>query len=80
MAHLKTVICWCVLMYVVGREICLDLAVHVHFCHSNNFFPMPMCFCASLVKSTNRFRRYSANKAHFYSLYSVVPLKIRSRS
>ena len=31
-------------------------------------------------KSTNWFRRYSAAKAHFYSLYSVVNLKIRTRS
>ena len=40
-----------VLMYVVGRETCLDLAVQVHFCHSNHFFPMSQwCFCVSLVK------------------------------
>ena len=30
-------------------------------------------------KSTNWFRRYSADKAHFYNLYSVVTLKILSR-
>ena len=31
-------------------------------------------------KSTNWFRRQSADEAHFYSLYSVVTLEIRSRS
>ena len=35
----------------VGREVCLDLAVQVYFCHSNYFFPMSQwCFCANLVK------------------------------
>ena len=29
-------------------------------------------------QSTNCFRRQGADKAHFYSLYSVVTLKIRS--
>ena len=33
-----------------------------------------------MSKSTCWFRRYSADKAHFYSLYSVVTLKIKSRS
>ena len=31
-------------------------------------------------KSIDWFRRYNADKAHLYSLYSVVTLKIRSRS
>ena len=31
-------------------------------------------------KFTKWFRRWNADKAHFYSLYSVVTLKIRSRS
>ena len=43
-AHLNSVISWCVLMSVVGRVICLDLAVQVHFCHFNHFFPVPMVF------------------------------------
>ena len=41
-AQLNTVICWCVLIYVVGREICLDLAVQVLFCHSNIFSHVPV--------------------------------------
>ena len=168
-------------MYVAGREICLDLAVQVHFCHSHvpmvflckfgqnpsigsgdrvqtrliftvfivwwpwklghghqnlinsiliipmiqyikfgqnpsfgsrdrvqtSFFGQYLTFkvlvrpwkwgeghqnliisfpCLSGVsvqvwsKSTNWFRRERADKANFYSLYSVVTLKIRSRS
>ena len=35
-----------------------------------NYVPQP----------TNWFRRQSADNAHFYSLYNVVSLKIRSRS
>ena len=43
----------------------------------SNFFP---CLSGVSVqvwsKSTNWFRRQSADKAHFYSLYSLVTLKI----
>ena len=31
-------------------------------------------------KTNNWFRRYSEDEAHFYSLYSVVTLKSRSKS
>ena len=48
---------------------------------SNHFFPCPNGVSMQVwSKSTNWFRRQSADKAHFYSLYSVVTLKIRSRS
>ena len=46
---------------------------------SNHFFPMfHWCFCTGFVsKSIYWCRRQSADKAHFYSLYSVVTFKIR---
>ena len=49
---------------------------------SNHFFLMSQwCFCASLVKILQLVQEIkSADKAHFYSLYTVVSLKIRSRS
>ena len=44
---------------------------------SNHFFPMSQsCFCASLVKIHYCFRRYSADKAHFYSLLLWCPWKL----
>ena len=47
---------------------------------SNHFFLISQWrFCASLVK-IHKFVQESGDKAHFYSLYSVVSLKIRSRS
>ena len=47
---------------------------------ANHFFPISQwCFYASLVKIHQSFQE-SADKAHFYILYSVVSLKIRSRS
>ena len=53
---------------------------------SNQFFPPSLwCICASLVKfqplvivCTQMF--YCINKAHFFSIYNEVTLKIRSRS
>ena len=45
---------------------------------SNHFFPMfQWCFCASLVK-IHQLVLESADKAHSYSPYSAVTLKIRS--
>ena len=51
--------------------------------HQNqiNFCPCPKGVSVQVwSKSIYWFRRSSAEKAHFYSLYSVVTLKIRSRS
>ena len=49
---------------------------------SNYFFAMShRCFCAVLVKIQQLVQEIkSSDKAHFYSLYSVVTLEIRSRS
>ena len=44
-------------------------------------FPCPNCVSVQVwSKSIYWFRRQSADKAHFYRLYSVMTLKIRSRS
>ena len=55
---------------------------------SNHFFaPSLWCICASSVKFQPLVKKivctqtfYCINKAHFLSIYSVVTLKIRSRS
>ena len=61
--------CWC------------DFENQAKVTQSNQFFPLPQwCFCASLVKIHQLVQTIilkSADKAHFYSLNSVVTLKIR---
>ena len=62
--------CWC------------DLENKVKVAKLKTFPPMSQCFffVQDWSKSTNWFRRESTDKAAFYSLYTVVTLKIRSRS